>query len=128
MAELKNLKNHLLLKRKVQAATLLEVLVSMVIIMIVFVLAMGMYTRVTGAGFSLSQLRSQKEMEQIIRESIRNKDWENQSLMKDSIAYQKTASAYAGYEDLVLIEVKAEQNGKLLGTLKQIVKPDEPLN
>ena len=111
--------------RKLRASTLVEVLIAMVIIMAVFVTGIAIYTNVTQSGFSTSRLKAQQEMQKIINESISLKDWEAQELDADSILYKKTVSSYAGYPDLLLIEVKAVQNGRELGELRQIVKGKE---
>ncbi len=111
--------------KKLQASTLVEVLIAMVIIMAVFVVAMAIYTRVTGSGYALSSTRSQLQMQQIIRESISSRDWQEQQVEVDSIVYQKTVTAYPGYDDLVVIEVKATQNDQVLGKLRQVVRKEE---
>jgi len=109
-------------KHKVKASSLVEVLVALVIIMAVFVIAMGIYTRVTQSGISLSKMKAQKEMSRIIQESIQNGDFEGQSIERDNIVYEKSVTAYAGFSDIILIEVKADQNGRLLGHLRRLVK------
>ncbi|KAA8476142.1 hypothetical protein BDE36_2602 [Arcticibacter tournemirensis] len=108
--------------RKLAASTLIEVLIAMVIIVAVFGMAMGIYTNVTQSGYSISTTQSQQQMQTIIGESISNRDWQDQEVIEDSIRYRKTVSAWPGYDDLVLIEVRANQNGKEMGRLRQVVR------
>ncbi len=111
-----------LMDKKLAASTLIEVLIAMVIIMAVFVIAIGIYTNITQSGYSISTTQSQQQMQKIISESISNHDWQDQELEEDSILYRKTVSAWPGYDDLVLIEVRANQNGKEMGILRQVVR------
>ena len=114
-----------LMLKRIQASTLLEVIISMVIIMAVFVVAMGIYTKVTLSGISLSKIKAQHYMKRIIDESIQNRDWEDAVSVDDSIEYKKSVSVYAGYEDRILITVEAVQQGRSLGDIKQIVEKQE---
>ncbi|WP_146198828.1 hypothetical protein [Pararcticibacter amylolyticus] len=113
------------LTKKIEASTLVEVLIAMVIIVAVFGVAIGIYTNVTQSGYSVSTTQSQQQMRKIADESILNHDWEDQELMEDSIIYRKTVSAWPGYQDLVLIEVQALQNEKVLGKLRQVARKEE---
>lgn len=111
-----------LISSKLPASTLIEVLISMVIIMAVFVIGIAVFTRVTQSGFSMSRAEAQQQMHKIIQESIFNKDWEDQELMQDSILYIKSVKEYSGYPDLLIIEVNALQQEKNIGTLRQLVR------
>lgn len=110
---------------KVPASTLLEVLVSMLIIMIVFSIAIGIYTRITSSQLSLSSRKAQQYMQRILAESKENKNWSDETLFADSISYKKTITDYPGYSDLLLISIQAEQNGKELAEMKEIVKKED---
>jgi type II secretory pathway pseudopilin PulG len=111
-----------LMNKKVQASSLLEVLVSMVIIMIVFTLAIGVYSKVTNSGISINDKQIQQQMQSIISASGENKEWDNESFEINNINFSKTVSNYNNYTDLYLIEVEAKKNGKVVGELRQIVK------
>lgn len=111
--------------KRIESSTLLEVIISMVIMMAVFVVAMGIYTKVTHSGISLGKVKAQQHMKRIIDESVQNRDWEDAVSVNDSIEYKKTVSVYAGYEDRVLITVEAVQQGRSIGDIKQIVEKRE---
>lgn len=111
-----------LILKRLPASTLVEVLISMVIIMAVFVVAIGIYTKVTQSGFSFSRIEAQQQMKKIMAESIENKDWEDAVITVDSIEYKKNVNPYAGYTDLLLITIDASQQGRKLGVLKLILK------
>ena len=114
--------------KRIQASTLLEVIISMVIMMAVFVVAMGIYTKVTHSGTSLSKVKAQQHMKKIIDESVQNRDWEDAVSVDDSIEYKKSVNVYAGYEDRILITVEAVQEGRSLGDIKRIVEKREDEN
>jgi hypothetical protein len=108
--------------RLVSASTLLEVVVSMVIIMAVFSVAIGIYTKVTMSGLSISKATARQHMNRILHESIENGDFQNAVLFADSVEYKKTVLPFTGYSDLTVITIQANQEGRSLGTLNQIVK------
>ncbi len=114
--------------KRVAASTLLEVIISMVIIMAVFTVAIGIYTKVTQSAFSFSRAGAQQQMKKILQESIENKDFEDAVVQVDSIEYTKTVTAYAGYSDLLYVKIEASQNGQRLAELKQIIKKQEDEN
>ena len=108
-------------QKKLPASTLPEVLISMVIIMAVFTVAIVIYSRITASGFSLTAGQVQGEMESIIREIEEKKQLTEETITIDSIKYHKTAEPYEGFPDLVVIRVEAEQNGKVVGELRKVV-------
>jgi Tfp pilus assembly protein PilV len=114
-----------LIQKKVNASTLIEVLVSMVIIMGVFAVAMGIYIKIMSSGFSLTHKQVQQQMQNIMQQSRENKDFSEGSVKLEDIEYHKKVRTFQSYTDLYLIEVEALQNGKILGTLKQVVRKDE---
>jgi len=110
------------LKASVKASTLLEVIVAMVIILVVFGLAMGIYTHVLGATHSVQQEKVKAITTQVISQSIQEQNWGDEESLQDSIALVKTVLPYGQYPDLVLITVTASVHGKEIGKSRQIVK------
>jgi hypothetical protein len=117
-----------LMANKVTASTLLEVIVAMVIIMIVFVIATGIYTNVVKSSASIEQQQARALAIGIIQQSKLDHDWTESSVQVDSITLQKEILPYEEYADLILIRVTAKEQGKEIGVVKQIVKriEDEP--
>lgn len=117
-----------LISNKVNASTLLEVIVAMVIIMVVFVIATGIYTNVIKSSPSIKQQQARALAAGIIQQSKIDHDWTESQVQVDSITLQKEVLPYEGYVDLILIKVTAKEQGKEIGVVKQIVKriEDEP--
>ncbi|HEY0056918.1 MAG TPA: hypothetical protein VGB63_16325 [Pedobacter sp.] len=111
-----------LVLNRVPASTLLEVIISMVVMMAVFTVAIAIFTKVTQSGYSSSKVEAQQQMQIVMQESIENRDWQNGVLVVDSIEYTKRVSNYTGYADLFLVTLEAKQQDKALGNLIRIVK------
>ena len=111
-----------LISRKIRASSLLEVLIAMVIIMIVFSLAIGIYAKVTASGFSLSDKQIEQEMQRIVAESKKTGDWRDDTFTSGDITYRKAVGRYKDYSDLYLLEVEALKAGKSVGRVREIVK------
>ena len=113
------------IKGKLRASTLVEVLVSMVIILGVFAIAMGIYIKITGSGFSLTQKQVQQQMQSIIQQSREEADFTDAVVKLDDTEYHKRVSRYGQYHDLYNVQVEAIQNGVKVGSLKQVIRKDE---
>ncbi|MNV84118.1 hypothetical protein D3C71_1779740 [compost metagenome] len=109
-------------KSKVRASTLLEVIVAMVIILIVFVMATGIFTNVIGSAPSVRQLQIRSIGSAIIQESLYQRNWNNETIQVDSIIFQKTVAPYQDSPNLLQINVVALERGKELGKLSHLVK------
>lgn len=111
-----------LTSHKVKASTLLEVIVAMVVIMVVFVIATGIYTNIIKSSPSIKQQQGRALASGLIEQSKLEHDWTEKSLLVDSIALQKEVVPYQDYSDLLLITVTAKERGREIGRVKQIVK------
>lgn len=114
--------------QKIKASTLLEVLISMVIITIIFTLGIGVYSRVTSSGFSLTDKQIQQQMENILVASREDKDWKSERIELGQIIYQKEVTVYPPYSNLLLVEIKALRDGKQIASLRQIVRKEDDEN
>lgn len=110
------------LNRKVSASTLLEVIISLVIIMAVFTAAIAIYAKISTSELSLSRRQAQQQMQEMIQEVKEKKDWENETLQVKDIIYEKEITAYADYSDLYQVKIKAFQNEKLISSMKEVIK------
>ncbi|CAM4116856.1 hypothetical protein SAMN06265348_103273 [Pedobacter westerhofensis] len=115
------------LKSSVKASTLLEVIVAMVIILVVFSLAMGIYNNVLGSTGSAKMEQISTAMEGVISKSINEQNWDDEESGQDSIQYKKTVTKYEDFTDLLLITVTATEHEQQVGKLRRIIKktPDE---
>lgn len=111
------LKSH-----KVKASTLLEVIVAMVVIMVVFVIATGIYTNVIKSAPSIKQQQGRALALGIIAQSKLERDWTEKSILVDSVTLHKEVVPYQEYSDLLLIRVTAKERGREISQVKQIVK------
>lgn len=107
---------------QVKASTLLEVIIAMVIILVVFSLAIGIYNNVLSATAPVKQKQAEAMTEQVIRQSINERNWNDEEHLQDSIALKKTVVAYEKYPDLLLITVTASEQGKQIGQSTRIIK------
>ena len=113
-----------LITKKLQASTLLEVLISTVIITVIFTLAIGIYSRVTHSGFSLTDKQVQQQMDNIIVSSRETNNWESEDIGIDEVIYRKKVSNYSSYSSLLLVEIEALRDGKQIASVRQIVKKE----
>lgn len=110
------------LKGKLKASTLLEVIVAMVVIMIVFVLATGIYANVMRVSPSVKQQRIKALMTGLMEKSITEGNWQDELVAVDSLSLQKTVVPYGAYPDLLQMEVIVLEQGKEIAKIKQVVK------
>lgn len=109
---------------KLKASTLLEVIVAMVIILIVFVLATGIFTRVISSSPSLKQQQVASFSSGIIQESLYKRNWTDERIEIDSMVFQKTVEPYMDDPDLVQISVIAFEQGREIGKFRQVVRKE----
>ena len=113
-----------LANKKIQASTLIEVLIAMVIIMVVFAIAMKLFSNVMSSGVSYRKVQVQNQL-QILSEEVKQKGYVPQATLKvDSVDYQfeTKASDVAGIAQL---EIKASMNKRELGSIKCLFKEGE---
>jgi Tfp pilus assembly protein PilV len=119
----KNGKNFL--AKKLSAATLIEVIISLVIIMAVFVAALALFTKVSLSNISITQIKVTRYMEQLATTIENEKDYSDEILEADSVFYDKKVAPYMDYPDLLLLTITAEQNEKQIGQLKRIIRKEK---
>jgi len=109
-------------KGMLKASTLLEVVIAMVIILIVFTLAIGIYHNVLSGSPSLKIQQAQAMARKMIFTSINEANWNDEEITDADILLVKTVEPYGESNDLVIITVTASQPGKTLAKSRQIVK------
>jgi len=110
------------LNHAVKASTLLEVIVAMVIILIVFSLAIGIYNNVLGSAGSVKKAQVNALTRRLISQTILDNNLDDQETRQGSITLKKTVVPYEKYTDLVLITVTAFEQERQVGQSRQIVK------
>ncbi|GEM_PF-850282 len=109
-------------KQLLPAATLIEVLISLVIIMAVFVVGVAIFTRVTQSAKSNSTVAADRQMKGLLLESVKAGDMEDEVINIDSIVYYKSVLPYKDYPDLLQIKIVAVQHETTLDSIIQIVR------
>lgn len=112
-----------LITLKVKASTLIEVIIAMVIILVVFALAMGIYNNVlrTTSAVKIEQLKALTDHK--LQKSVVEGNWKDtDSLLQDSLLLQKKVLPYENAADLQMITVTAFEQGKQVGQSRRIIK------
>ncbi len=103
--------------KKLAGSTLIEVLIAMVIIMVVFSIAMGLFSNVLRGGVSYRKIQAMNQMELLKNEVLQNKRFERDHVMIDSVDYEFTSKSSA-VSGIAILEIKARDRGKLLGNIR----------
>ncbi|WP_461788817.1 type II secretion system protein [Pedobacter sp.] len=100
-----------LIKRKLEASTLIEVLIAMVIIVIVFTIAMHVFANVMNTGVSSAKIKAENQI-RLIAADVKNKGQiDEEVLILDSIGYElRVMPAVAA--GLSQLEISAIQEGR----------------
>lgn len=116
MAELK--------RGKLEASTLIEVLIAMVIIMVIFAIAIALFNNVLSGGVSLKKLSVQNELNVLAKEVETKGYVEKETLSIDGIIY-KFSRQETAHPGLCRLEIKAFREAELLGSLKILYREKE---
>jgi len=110
------------LKRSVQASTILEVVVSMVIIVVAFGIAMMIYTNVTRMSLSAKKIRAQMLLQETMLIAEHTSANVTQTINKDDFRIEKEVKPY--HEDAVLTDIHLtayDQNQQKVAELRKII-------
>ena len=110
------------LKSKVQASTILEVVISMVIIVVVFGIAMMIYTNVLRMSLSVKKLKAQAILNEIALKAGNNTDGATPDVIVDDFRIEKEIKPYNGNATLIEIHLTAFDNNKQkVAELQQVI-------
>jgi len=116
MARLKNA-----LKHKIQASSLLEVMVALVVMFTVFAISMGLYVNVISSSASLQQTTAIARLETILKQTKAKQEYIDAHIQEEGFNIDKSVKAYPGYENLIVISLKATNlENKVLAEIKAI--------
>lgn len=107
--------------KKLAGSTLIEVLIAMVIIMVVFSIAMGLFSNVLSGGVSMRKVQIKQQLESLRLQVINSGKIEQEHLVIDSVDYEliKTEQASSGTD---LLEIKASDHGTPAGSIRFLLK------
>lgn len=116
-----------LIDRKVQASSLIEVLIAMVIILIVFAIAMRIFGNIMQTGVSFRSITINSHLD-VFEKEISTKGYlENEVIEVDSITYHFEMSE-VGSSGIKQLKITAMQRGLVLESRKSLVNFKTPLN
>jgi Tfp pilus assembly protein PilE len=114
------------LKKKVRASSILEVIVSMVIIVVVFGIAMMIYSNVLRLSLSAKKLKVQALLMEVMLQAEHSAKNTTQSFALDNFRIEQEAKPYRDNSSLTEIHLTAfDQNQQKMGELQKVISNDE---
>ncbi|MDB5008617.1 MAG: hypothetical protein JWP45_3010 [Mucilaginibacter sp.] len=108
---------------KLRASTILEVIVSMVIIVIVFGIAMMIYTNVLRLSLSAKKLRAQALLEETLFTAEHNATNTTQTFNIDDFRIEQEVKPYVQNSSLTDIHLTAyDQNQQKIAELEKVIE------
>jgi hypothetical protein len=109
------------LNPKIKASTLLEVIISMVVIMVVFGIAMMIFSKITTFSISGKASRARAALEYQLTKIEKAKIFTNESLVAGDFNIDQTAMPYRSFDNLLLLTLTAyDTNNKVVAQLRRI--------
>jgi Tfp pilus assembly protein PilE len=110
------------LNTKIKASTIMEVIVSMVIIVVIFGIAMMIYSNVLRMSLSVRKLRAQA----LLQETLFNAEHQTanitQTINTDDFRIEQEIKPYAGNSSLTDIHLTAyDQNQQKIAELEKVI-------
>jgi len=99
-------------KGKLKASTILEVLISMIVIMVVFGIAMMIFTNVTRSSLSDKKLSAEKALNEQLLNDEKSAGLVTQTLTIDNFRVEQTVQPYNGDNSLTRIDLAAYDEGQ----------------
>ena len=112
----------LIIKSRVKASTVLEVVISMVIIVLIFGTAMMIYGNVTRTSLSSQKLRAQAVLAQTMKAIQERASTQDSKSVIAGFTVERTVKPYDGNTKLLEVDLKAyDENNQLLAELNQLI-------
>lgn len=109
-------------KGKVQASSLLEVLIAMVTILVVFGIAMMIFTNVTNMSLSARKLQAESMVRKTLLLTEQMNDPTNQTLNEDGLRIEVSVNDYPENNALNEVSITAyDENQQLMATAKKLI-------
>jgi Tfp pilus assembly protein PilV len=107
---------------RVKASTVIEVVVSMVIIIAVFGIAMMIYANITRISLSGQKLKAQAALSQVMKDIDISEQGSNEISVINDLTIERSVKAYAGDNKLLEVDLKAyDKNHLPLAELHQLI-------
>ncbi len=107
---------------RIEASSLVETVVAMIIILSVFGISMMVYMNVVKTGINLSNLNASLQLNELAEKTKKEKLYVDQTIESKGFSIQKKITKYNHDENLLLLEITAKDNGdKILASRKEII-------
>ena len=114
---------RLKIDNKVNASSLFETIVALMVIMIVFGIAMTIYVNVMNNSTSLSELKASLKLDELARETKEKKSYFDETIEDESTLIEKKVKKYNDKEGLLLLDIQAfDKTNKRLADRKEIMQ------
>lgn len=108
--------------KKLKASTLVESLVAMVILSIVFAVGLVTYLNTVKSSVTFQMVKARAMLRENAIDAYRNKKLFDEVIEKDGITITKTISNYPASDNLIILELEAENAEKRkLGSWREII-------
>ena len=110
------------LSNRVKASSLLEVIVSMVVIVIVFGIAMMIYTNVLRLSLSAKKIRAQSLLQEAMINAERDSIKTTQTFQLDNFRIEQEVKPYSGNNALKEVHLTAyDQNQQQIAEMEKVI-------
>ncbi|MBO9675425.1 MAG: hypothetical protein J7577_18395 [Sphingobacteriaceae bacterium] len=110
--------------KQLEASTLIEVLIAMVIIMVVFSMAIGLFSNVLSGGVSMRKVQIGQQMETLRMQVVESGSIGQENLRVDSVEY-KISIVKQVAPAMQLLEIKANDHGTPAGNIRFLLKMND---
>lgn len=109
--------------KKIQASTLVETIVAMVIITVIFSIALLIIANIAGRKNPQLRFKAYSEAQNTINNSLSTADFEDEEWQEDGLFIEKRILRYKEYNDLRILDVSIYDNkNRLLVEKKELIK------
>jgi len=115
-------RGKLILKSKLSGSSIIEALISMVVIMVVFGIAMMIYANIIQSSLSVKKIKAQAILNQTLQIDESSANNISTTFTVDGLSIEQTVKNYNNENNLTEIDLSAyEANGKVLTTLRKVI-------
>jgi hypothetical protein len=111
------------LSGRINASSLFETIVALMIIVLVFGIAMTIYVNVLRNSSSLAELKASQRLEKIAYETVTEKKYFDETITEEGIVFEKHIAPYNNIQGLLLLELQAyDESKRILASYKSIIE------
>lgn len=108
--------------RKLNASSLLETIVALMVVMLVFGIAMTIYVNVMRNSSSLAEVKASLRLDVLAKETKEKKAFFDENFEEEQVDFEKRVTKYQNKEGLLLLELEArDKTNRILAERKEII-------